>query len=248
MPLPPPRLLHGIDRDGQRSLTRAWEFCLEYLGPLKRRDGHSYAEHGAEVAAALREISSDPELLATAFLHDLLMHPEGERLLRKSPLTKYGRRLCEEMHTLRRLHIDAETADLDKALTSFASDQSLLALRMAHRLNDIRHIERFGQKLQRDIANETLHMYGAIAGRLGMHAWRHEMEDVCFKLLQPASWEAMAKQFSLHAKNDERCLDHLSRFLKRRLKAQGIAAQLFARKKAYYSTYRKMVLKRRRFD
>lgn len=229
------------------ALAKAAVFAARHLGEVRRRTGESYAEHCHEVAEVLREVTDDESILRVAILHDLLLHPEGQALLSESPLSSSERELLVKMSELRRLHIDAETSDLDTVLQAFASDQRLLPLRMAHRLNDVRHLDRFPLKLRKQIAHETLHMYSAIAGRLSMHAWRHEMEDVCFRFLKPDAASLLDAKFARHDGSDRECLRHVSELVAKELKKHGIAAEISARTKTLYSTYMKMVVKRRKF-
>lgn len=226
----------------------AVRFGQQHLSGIRRRSGESYADHGEEVAGILNELSSDPSLLSVAVLHDLLVHPEGERLLAESPLTENERRLVREMHPLRRLQIDENTRDLDTALDAFTTDERLLPLRMAHRVNDVRHLDRFSPGLRRSIARETLHMYAAIAGRLGMHVWKHEMEDSCFRVLQPSVVAQMEQMFATAAPADAACIEHGRKFLLRRLREHEISCTIDSRIKSLYSTYRKMIIKRRKFN
>jgi GTP diphosphokinase / guanosine-3',5'-bis(diphosphate) 3'-diphosphatase len=242
------RTLEGLPSPERRALMEIAAFGERCLGPLPRRSGESYAEHCREVAAVLREITDDPMLVGAALLHDLPLHPDGAALLSQAPLTSEQRAIVDSMHRLRRLHIDEHTKDLDTVLHAFMSDQRLLPLRMAHRLNDVRGLRRFTKTLARSIARETLHMYSAIAGRLSMHAWRHEMEDTCFLFLQPATAQALQKQFAHFAPGDRQCLDHVSSLLKKELAARGIGADLSHRTKTLYSSYRKMAVKRRRLE
>lgn len=223
-------------------------YADDHLRSLTRRSGESYAVHGREVATVLRELTDDASLFCVAVLHDLLVHPDGDALLEASPLSQDERKLVQELHPLRRLHIDANTEDLDRVISAFTEDERLLPLRMAHRLNDLRHVKRFDQRLQRQIARESLHMYTAIAGRLGMHAWRHEMEDICFRLLRPHTVEQLERKFAACAKLDAACLKHAKRFLLKKLRDEGIAASIDGRIKQLYSTYRKMIIKKRRFE
>lgn len=240
-------LVRGLPAGEKQMVNAAQRYGAEHLSSIRRRSGENYAEHGEEVARTLREFSDDPSLLAVALLHDILVHPEGERLLSCAPLSGDERRLVREMHPLRRLNIDENTRDLDTALDAFTSDERLLPLRMAHRVNDVRHLDRFGVRLRRGIARESLHMYAAIAGRLGMHAWRHEMEDRCFALLHPAIVLDLRRQFEARRAADDACLGHGRRFLLERLRQEGIACEIDGRVKGLYSTYRKMLVKRRPF-
>ena len=241
------RLIRGLRSTERENAARAVAFAREHLHALKRRSGESYAQHGEEVAATLRELHSGVSLLSVAVLHDLPVHPGGEALLSASPLTDDECQLVAQMHGLRRLHIDADSHDLDAAIDAFTTDARLLPLRMAHRLNDVRHLERFSPPLRRQIARETLHMYAAIAGRLGMHAWRHEMEDRCFAVLHPSIVRDLQKKFTACGAADRACLEHGQRYLRRKLREQGIDGTVDGRIKSLYSTYKKMAVKRRPF-
>lgn len=241
------QMLSKLPAEGRERVLRVSRLCDTYLKDVRRRNGDNYAEHCHSVASVLTEITEDPSLITVALIHDIQVHPKGQEILDTIQLSADERRLVNDMHELRRLHIDEKTKDLDRVMEAFASDPRLLWLRMAHRLNDVRQINTFSKKLQKQIGLETLHMYAAIAGRLSLHAWRHEMEDVCFHVVQPDIAASLEHQFSLHHVNDERCLTHVRGLLLRNLRKNGITADITYRTKALYSTYRKMVVKRYRF-
>ncbi len=241
-----PRTLQSLSPEERVRIASVESFSAKHLSAIRRRTGETYAQHCLEVAETLAEVTADTAILRIALLHDILLHPEGAALLSDSPLDSTERELVVQMSALRRLHIDAETRDLDTVLKAFATDHRLLPLRMAHRLNDIRHFDRFSLKLRRQIAHETLHMYSAIAGRLSMHAWRHEMEDACFLFLKPDTAKALQRGFKLHEKNDQQCLRHVSELLGKELAKNGIKAEISSRTKTLYSSYTKMVVKGRK--
>lgn len=247
----PPRhatILKRIRASDRARFTRAYEYGERHLGSIPRRSGESYHTHGCEVANVLSEFTENSSLLVTAMLHDLLVHPDGEELLGAAPLSDAEKSLIRKLHPLRRLHIDANTEDLDRVIGAFTEDPELLPLRMAHRVNDVRHMKRFERTLRHHISKETLHMYTAIAGRLGLHAWRHEMEDTCFIEVQPKIAAALRRKIEKMKTVDRESLRQSARFLKRELKKQGISADIQTRHKTLYSTYRKMVIKKRKFE
>lgn len=231
-----------------RKLEEVRDFANVYLDGMTRRSGETYAEHSAEVATVLSEATQDESLLSVAMLHDVLVHPDGKELLQESPLSPAECALVEKAHMLRRLHIDSNTKDLDTVIDAFLEDELLLPLRMAHRLNDVRHLERFSSTLQRNIAHETLHMYTAIAGRLGMNAWRHEMEDICFTHLNPQAAKKLQIYFLQYAEMDNASLTQTRSFLEEKLSNAQISFSMGQRIKGAYSTYRKMILKKRQFE
>ena len=244
----PSRLTRGISPEGRQKIIGAYHFAWQYLSLIQRRTRVSYAEHGKNVALALREITTNPSLLAVALIHDIFLLPDGATLLAKSGLNRKERDLARAMHELRRLHIDANTKDLDRAIDAFSRDEHLIILRMAHRLNDVRHLDLFNPTLQQAIAHETLHMYTSIAGRLGMHAWRHEMEEACFRFLQPKVAHDLERKMKVFYPLDVVCVQHAKRFLMKRFRGHSIPCRLSYRIKGLYSTYRKIVLKNRRFE
>lgn len=229
-------------------VQQAANFSREHLSKIHRKSGENYYEHGLDVAMTLEEVTDDMSLIAVAVLHDILVHNDGAVLLEKSPLTAEQRELVRVMHNLRHLHIDVNTKDLDRVLDAFTVDGRLLLLRMAHRLNDVRHLHRFSKSRQKEIARETLHMYTAISGRLGFQRWRWQMEDICFLALQPRIAKRMQKKFDEMQTLDDTCLKHMHAFIVEELKKHGIHAEIDERIKGLYSSYRKMVLKNRSFE
>lgn len=244
-------LMQSICKDlpkaGQQHLRLVEQYGKDHLGSLERRSGESYFEHCLEVAEVLSEASDDSSLLAVALLHDLLVHPDGKELLELAPLSREEKKLVVQMHSLRRLHITENTKDLDIVIDAFLEQPELLPLRMAHRLNDVRHLQRFSGDLQKDIAKETLHMYSAIAGRLGMQRWRTEMEDLAFPVDQPHIAKKLSWQFADNKTLDATCLRHAKEFLEAECKKRRLSVRIEKRLKGLFSTYRKMVLKERSF-
>ncbi len=228
-------------------LQSAEVFAREHIENIRRGSGESYAEHGREVASVLSEITDDASLFRVATVHDILEHPDGEKLLNQALLTDDERSLVRQMYRLRRRHIDENTDDLDLVIDAFLEDPRVMFLRMAHRMNDIRHLDRFRRDRRRELAHETLHMYSAISGHLGFHRWRWQMEDICFQELQPRTFRSLQKQFRASESVDHTCLEHTRLFLIGKLQESGLTATIDWRIKGIYSTYRKMVLKQRTF-
>lgn len=244
----PKRLLRELGHSARERVTTAHEYANTHIADIARRTGESYAEHGIEVAVVLREIMDDPSMLCVVILHDLLIHPAGDALLENAPLTDDEKQLVRDLHPLRRLQIDAHTEQLHKVIDAFERNPRLLPVRMAHRLNDVRHIDRFDGALHRKIAHETLHMYAAIAGNLGMYRWRMEMENICFRLLQPSIAARLETKLAAVRELDNACLKHAKRHLEKKMEEAGIDCQITVRIKELYSMYRKMAIKGRTFE
>lgn len=81
-----------------------------------------------------------------------------------------------------------------------------------------------------------------------MHRWRSEMEDRCFPVIQPKIAGSLQKKFHALRALDDACLRHTEKFLRSSLRKAGIDCDTEVRRKGLYSTYRKMVIKRRAFE
>ena len=241
------RIIDRLSPASLRHLQDVSAFAQKHLSGIRRHSGESYFDHGQTIAAALREVSADTTLVAAALAHDILVLPQGKAILQQSPLTSEEQSLAAGMHRLRHLHIDENTKDLDRVIHSFSHDSRLLLLRMAHRLIDVRRLQEFPPVRRRQIARETLHMYTAIAGRLGFHRWRYEMEDTCFSIVQPKNATALEEEFARMSAVDTLCIDRTTAFLLPKFREAGISTEMSHRIKGLYSTYRKMVVKRRKF-
>lgn len=244
----PAPLTSGLSSTDKQRVVDAFCFAAKHLSTLRRRTDASYAKHGTKVALVVREVSADPALLSVALLHDMFLLPDAEAIAKHSPLSGAERQLARLMHDLRRLHIHENTHDLDRVIAAFSSDERLLILRMAHRLNDIRNLSDFAPHLRLTIARETLYMYTSIAGRLGMHAWRHEMEEICFRFLQPKSACMLERHMQLSLPLDLVCIRHAKQFILRTMRTKNIPCDMSHRIKGLYATYRKMILKNRKFE
>lgn len=74
------------------------------------------------------------------------------------------------------------------------------------------------------------------------------MEDICFLELQPKIAGHMQKQFDACRSIDKTCLAQTRHFLLGACAQQGLVVDIDERIKGLYSTYRKMILKKRTFE
>lgn len=226
----------------QKKIADAYEFSRKYLSSVLRRTGENYFEHGEELAFVVFEQTRSPSLLACALCHDLHLHPQGEEILRHSFFSEFERDVIRSMHQLRRLHLNENTSDLEFAIESFLKNSDIALLRLAHRVNDIRHIKRFLPKLQKAIARETLFLYGMIAGSLGISAWRRELEDISFSVLHPRYFQKVSEEFRASSRFDTTLLNKTEEVIRREIGKENLPSQLHGRTKGIYSTYKKLLL------
>lgn len=60
----------------------------------------------------------------------------------------------------------------------------VILIKLADRLHNMRTLYSLPRDKQAAVAEETLHVWCSMAGYLGWHALKSEMEDLCFAVLE----------------------------------------------------------------
>ena len=97
---------------------------------------------------------------------------------------------------------EEEAENFRKIFLAMAQDIRVIIIKLADRLHNMRSLNYLSQERQRKMARETLDIYAPIAGRLGISQIKCELEDLCLKYLEPASFEYLVE--NIHQKLEER--------------------------------------------
>src|SRR6267143_6306955 len=93
------------------------------------------------------------------------------------------------------------TLSLHDALP-IAADVRVLLIKLADRLHNMRTLDFMRPESRRRTAEETLDIYAPLAGRMGMHEMREELEDLAFRELNPQAYTVVSERLdALEAKN-----------------------------------------------
>ncbi|MGH6969849.1 MAG: RelA/SpoT family protein, partial [Stellaceae bacterium] len=89
-------------------------------------------------------------------------------------------------------------------------------------------------------ADETLEIYAPLAGRMGMHEMREELEDLAFRELYPEAYAVVSARLNSLADRNRRPITEIEEQLTKKLADRGIAARVQGRRKRSYSVWHKM--------
>ena len=175
-------------------------------GEQKRASGDPYFSHPLEVAAILTDLKLDDATIAAALLHDTIEDTAATRAEIDQMFGQDIGTLVEGLTKLKRLDLVTKEAkqaeNLRKLLLAIADDVRVLLVKLADRLHNMRTLSHMPPEARRRSAEETLDIYAPLAGRMGMHEMREELEDLAFHELNPEAYTVVSERLdALEAKN-----------------------------------------------
>ncbi len=236
-------------RDGA-VIRRAYDLATHAHAGQMRRDGTPYISHCLETADILAGLGLDPDTVAAGLLHDTI--EDSPKTLAK-PITaeqlntEFGPDIAHMVDGVTKLSrfegqnpIDAQSESLRKMFLSMAEDVRVVLIKLADRLHNMRTLGAQPPDKQRRIAQETMDIYAPLANRLGIWQIKWELEDLCFRYLDPVKYYEIRNLLQQRRGEREQWVQEIIRILSQRLAEEGIQAQISGRPKHIYSIYRKM--------
>ncbi|HEY1102099.1 MAG TPA: bifunctional (p)ppGpp synthetase/guanosine-3',5'-bis(diphosphate) 3'-pyrophosphohydrolase [Burkholderiaceae bacterium] len=144
--------------------------------------------------------------------------------------------------------VAAQTENVRKMLLAFSRDLRVVMLRLASRLQTLRHYASTRLPVPPSLARESLEVFAPLANRLGIWQIKWEMEDLAFRFLEPDTYRSVARLLDEKRIEREAYVEQLRTRLAGALQAQGIRAVVQGRPKHIYSIVKKMRGKSLGFD
>jgi len=135
---------------------------------------------------------------------------------------------------------NAQTENVRKMLLAFSRDLRVVMLRLASRLQTLRHAAAVKQPVPDSVARESLEVFAPLANRLGIWQVKWEIEDLSFRFLEPETYKLIARLLDEKRVEREGYIEQLRARLESELAAQGIHAAVQGRPKNIYSIVKKM--------
>ena len=225
-------------------LNRAYVYAMKAHGEQKRASGDPYFSHPLEVAAILTDLKLDDSTIAAALLHDTIEDTAATRDEIDHLFGKDIGALVDGLTKLKRLDLVTKEAkqaeNLRKLLLAIADDVRVLLIKLADRLHNMRTLGHMQSEARRRIAEETLDIYAPLAGRMGMHEMREELEDLAFRELNPEAYNVVNERLESLGSRHVGLIAEIEQQLTRKLADRGLAAEVSGRRKRAYSIWRKM--------
>ena len=135
---------------------------------------------------------------------------------------------------------DLGVENVRKMLLAFSRDLRVVMLRLASRLQTLRHYSVLKKPLPSGLAQESLQVFAPLANRLGIWQIKWELEDLSFRFTEPDTYHQVAQWLDEKRTEREIYIASACASITNGLKEQGIEAKVYGRPKHIYSIVKKM--------
>lgn len=237
---------HKFTDDEEGLLRHAFDFSALAHAGQKRKNGDDFFSHPVAAAVTLGQIFPDCTTVAATLLHDITEDTNVTDEQLKKEFSKEIAALVDGLTKLGSVRLRNSkdkfyVENLRKMFIATSQDIRVILIKLADRLHNMRTIEHIPKDKQQKVASETLEMYAPIAGRLGINAWKDELEDLSFRTTAPKEYEATEKLLTeaLGKRKDD--LKALQKQVSQVLKLEGVKfLEITGRSKRIYSLFNKL--------
>jgi GTP diphosphokinase / guanosine-3',5'-bis(diphosphate) 3'-diphosphatase len=244
--------VRGINPDADIDLLRrAYVFsAYEHKGQV-RHSGEPYLVHPLEVADQLADMKLDVVAIAAGLLHDIVEDTQ-------TPIERirelFGADVAHVVEGVTKLGAipfssseERQAENFRKMLLAMVDDIRVILVKLADRLHNMRTLHHLPEERRIKIAQETRDIYAPIANRLGMSKIKNELEELAFKFLEPAAYEALRVQVERRRRATEGMIEDLKNTVAAKLsEAQIPVIEIDGRIKRLFSIHQK--LKRQKIE
>lgn len=236
-------------------IEKAWKFAEKAHEGQYRKSGEPYVIHVIQVANILAGLHCSPKTIAAGLLHDTMEDVDWVTYdVLEKEFSKEIADLVEAVTKVGKINREFkdekeyQASNHRKIFIAMAKDIRVILIKLADRLHNMRTLEYQPEAKQQRIAKETLQVYAPIAHRLGISKVKNELEDLSFKYLYPKQYQLVKTMVAERETERNAQVNEMITDIEYILKEYNIPYRIFGRSKHFYSIYKKMVTKNKRFE
>ncbi|MEQ9309731.1 MAG: bifunctional (p)ppGpp synthetase/guanosine-3',5'-bis(diphosphate) 3'-pyrophosphohydrolase [Balneolaceae bacterium] len=233
-------------------IAKAFKLCYLSHQEGKRASGEPYYYHPVEVAKIVaQEINIDDVSVVAALLHDTVEDTEIELSDIRFWFGDEVALIIDGVTKIAGVFKSRDSKQAEafmKLLLSMAEDIRVILIKFADRLHNMRTIQHLRREKQIKIASETMDLYAPLAHRFGLFNIKNELEDLCFKAIDPTSFKFVARKLREKKEARETFIDEFMMPVGRQLIQQDFKFEIKGRPKHIYSIYKKMQRQQKPFE
>ena len=230
----------------------AYSLAYEAHKDQRRRSGEPYIMHPVAVAKILFDYGMDNECIVGALLHDVVEDTTYDLAFIKEHFGEEVAVLVDGVTKLGKIPLstkeEVQAENIRKMFIAMNQDVRVIIIKLADRLHNMRTLEHMPAYKQREKSLETLEIYAPIAHRLGIRAFKEELEDIAIRYLDPIAYKEIEDSLSMKMSEGKDFLDDIQNQIKEKIEPIMPGAQITSRVKSVHGIFRKVYIKGKNFE
>ncbi len=221
------------------ALRRAYGIADRMHDGQLRRSGEPYITHPLAVAEICAGLGMDSVALVAALLHDTVEDTSYTLEALREDFGDEVAHLVDGVTKLDKVRFGraAEAETIRKMILAAGKDPRVLVIKLADRLHNMRTLRFKSGPSQERIARATRDVLVPLAGRLGIHVVKRELEDLAFSILMPEAHTDIRRRLDETAGQRDAYLRLVLRDVRRDLRTARIPADATSRPRHLRSVY-----------
>lgn len=246
----------NLPAETEQNLVRAWNYAQEKAQQLFL-NSHWYLRDGVEMVDILHSLNMDGDTLLAAMLFPVV----NAKIVNIEQIKEdFGPKICKlvkgvvVMNNIRQLNASqsgdsSQVDNIRRMLLAMVDDFRCVIIKLAERITYLRDADKRYTEAEKIVAaKECSNIYAPLANRLGIGQLKWELEDYCFRNLQPDEYFNIAKQLKERRLDREQYIQDFVAELSGYLSESITNATVYGRPKHIYSIWRKMQKKHLEFS
>ena len=232
------------EKEDRKFIRKAFDLAMEAHKDMRRKSGEPYILHPLAVARiCAEEIGLGTTSIVAAILHDTV---EDTEITLEDIEHQFGPKVRDIIDGLTKISdvfdhtASIQAENFKKMLLTLSDDVRVILIKLADRLHNMRTLESMRHDKQLKIASETQYMFAPLAHRLGLYAFKTELEDLALKYTEPAEYEEIETNLKKGQPVRTRFINRFTLPIKRALDAEGFGYEIKGRPKSIHSIWNKI--------
>lgn len=238
--------------DDAKQIKKAFLISADAHKDMRRKSGEPYIYHPISVAQiCVEEIGLGTTSIIAALLHDVV---EDTDTTLAEIEKQFNPKIAAIIDGLTKIAgtfeygTSQQAENFRKMLLTLSDDIRVILIKLADRLHNMRTLTSMAKEKQMKIASETIYLYAPLAHRLGLNAFKSELEDLGLKHTEPEAYKEIAHKLTENKRSRESFVENFIKPIKKTLDERNLNYTIKGRPKSIFSIYNKIKKGNTSFD
>ncbi len=247
------KVKENFSQDDIVRIEKAFRIADDAHEGQKRRSGEPYIIHPVAVACILADMGMDADSVCAALLHDVVEDTPTTAEEIRSMFGEDVEHLVDGVTKLGQIPLSAskeeeQSENIRKMFLAMSRDIRVIIIKLADRVHNMRTLRFMPEEKQRYKARETLEIYAPLAHRLGIRAFKEELEDLAISFLDPVAYNEIGSTLEKQTQSRQNFLDSIKEKITERVRQEVPNVHIAGRIKSVHGIYRKTYMQNRTID